>query len=49
MFTQRGEVCNGCVFYDRENLSTHFKVICICNIVAGDFQQVCGFYGISKK
>ena len=32
--------CNGCMFYDRENLSTHFKIICICNIVAGDFQEV---------
>ena len=36
MFTQKGEVCNGCEFYDRENTSTYFTVICVCNILMGN-------------
>ena len=31
-----GRWCNGCKFYDRENTSTHFTVICVCNILMGN-------------
>ena len=41
MFSQRGEVCNGCVFYERENviLSWVTVVLIICQTDFHDWMQ----------